>query len=163
MQNNYQSKKSVKKSKEEMMEEYCSELFKGVDIESLITDAAFMDQEAWDKIRIENSRLPKEMGVTKLAKEQMSTFQRLMCWDELELYRRTRFLGPKKPGPDKKRPMTEEKRKRKRGGKRIKLAKQVAGLKALRTAGMGDEYIEKLLEVQSREVNFCKKKKKELK
>lgn len=117
---------------------HLANLFKGIDIDSLEKCEAFMDMDAWNRITSSNKRLAEELNQTKIVKSTMSTYQRLLCWDEIDLYRRTSTLGPKAAAP--KRKAEPSKKKRSRGGKSARLEKQVKDLGELDFLLKNDEW-----------------------
>lgn len=123
-------------------ENYYAEVFEGVDLDMLETSEAFTDIGAWEKIKRSNKKLPKEVWTTKIEKKHLTTYQKLIGWDEIELYQRTYILGPKKwdENSRKRRDSTKPaNKKRSQGGKRVKLTKQVEGLTELKNELKDDE------------------------
>lgn len=115
-----------------------------------------------DAIKKINLELPAEVLATKLGAKDLTEHQKAIGWDEIELFKRTYKLGPRKRNMESKQQLTHIPKRKVKGGRRRRLAKQVAGLRELaRSESMvQDEYTRNILEIQRKQLNYEKMKKR---
>lgn len=106
-----------------------------------------------------NRRLPDALMTTKISRAELSTSGQNLKFEELELYERTKTVGPLKRFAEDFRKVAEEKKKFKQRGGKKRQAKLLAKRFRELNARMGtDEYCNSLTEAAVRESNFLKRK-----